>query len=709
MKVAAAFVVASLALAGLPSRADQARDVEGADALEIRWLAAGDSYSSGEGLPDVSESSCQRADNQDGRSSAAFAEVAREQLEDASGFNGELSDRGRVRLASGTGARGGFNFVACTGAVTEDLFDDAAGKKEWDLEHNGRFDLATFSFGGNNVGFASILLKCLGISVEDAADSIIDAATMYSGGGHLDDWLGLGGCPPEDVLRGTIDGLASGGTQVDGRQLRPYEDFLRDVASRVMNPGGNVVVVGYPELIEDPQFWPSINRLVRTCQGIHRDDALMLRGVAGLLNQTIGSAVETVNREGPNGVQFTFVDINSGGGAIDRADSRLYEPSTGSRHALCASEPWLNGVLTTGVSGGDVDWDFSRSFHPTQYGHTATGGLVAETIRALDWSMLDQTPGPGSETEISTAVPLGNYVADIAASDDAAWLADDNGIESSAVVYRLDPEQDGVVAEIGDDPSEQMTTGIGGFDSSAVNADGVWATGFGRLFRIDPDSDRVVASIEVEPAYALADLEVAASSSDVWVVSDSGTVYEVEASTNSVREFAQVEGPGQMAATTNAVWVESNGHDLVRLDPESGDVVATVRASDDVADGISDVGANGEAAWVTNSDGTVWKIDAGTNDVDDVIELPDDQQVDDVSAGDIAVTETSVWLTATDFPQGRVVRIDTDTNEITVDLRVPRRPDDDGGPAMIAATDADVWVVDWAIRDSTVLHIVLDE
>ena len=155
-----------------------------------------------------------------------------------------------------------------------------------------------------------------------------------------------------------------------------YRNFLTRVANDTVTAGGNVVVVGYPHLIEDPQRWVGVAQTLDLCNGVQRGDANQIRGWAGLLNAEIGSAVADVNAAKPNGVSFTFVNIADGAGA-DTSDPDLYEPAgSAARHNLCGTQPWLNGLERT------------KGFHPTLEGHAHTGALVARVLNGLDWSRL---------------------------------------------------------------------------------------------------------------------------------------------------------------------------------------------------------------------------------------------------------------------------------------------------------------------------------
>ena len=320
-----------------------------AKATPISWLAAGDSYSSGEGLPH-STGNCARAN--DGSGSATWAQEAYQDL------HGPEPRLQRPDL------------VACTGAVTADLIDakDGLGAPEWQPSM-GRFDLVTFTFGGDDIGFAPILEQCIGLSrlvatTENAADGGIVpryVAPLPSDPGHT--------CPAASTIRNRIQALA--GT---------YRAFLTEVADEVVVPGGNIVVLGYPELVELPKYWALWEQKLGACWGIGTGDATELRGLAGDLNATIGAAVSTVNAQAPDHVHMVFADVNTANGGTAPDDPDLFEPSSGPRHNLCASDPWMNGWNPIDYGNG--------SFHPKQAGLDAEGALAAAFIARLGWSGL---------------------------------------------------------------------------------------------------------------------------------------------------------------------------------------------------------------------------------------------------------------------------------------------------------------------------------
>jgi hypothetical protein len=291
----------------------------------ISWLAAGDSYASGAGLTNTTKL-CARAPGTEADPSMAWAVVA---------------SRSKVLEKDHFGAP---DLVACIGAKTGEFFkQQGKNPAEW-TPSMGQYDLVTFSFGGNDIGF----------------DSIIESCYLH------------GSVCSNQTVRSRISALA-----------QVFPGFLTHVATSAVITGGNVVVMGYPELIEDPSLWPQINRDTHQCQGIDTNTSKSIRGWAGALNAAIGNAVNQVNAlpvAKRNGVHFTFIDVVTGqlSDGIDASNPDLFEPATGVRHELCSQgdDAWLNG-LTIHLS--------TRSMHPNQAGEDAMGNLATEVISGLSW------------------------------------------------------------------------------------------------------------------------------------------------------------------------------------------------------------------------------------------------------------------------------------------------------------------------------------
>ncbi len=330
----------------------------GAATHTISWLAAGDSYASGAGLSRTA-SACRQGTGTSGHS-ATWAVVAAELLRSEESGTGLEPETPKL--------------VACTGAVSDQFFHLDGSKKgqgvpEWNSKMH-RFNLVTFSFGGDDIGFPNIVEACV-----------------------------LGNCPSDQDVRQKIQQLGTTGIDQGDIHIPSYPQFLTQVARSVVTKGGNILVMGYPELVEDPTLWPAGKT---SCAGFSVSQADSMRGWAGDLNATIGYAVAQENAMAPNGVHFTFVDAVTGQptskSATSPSDPNLFEPTTGTRHELCSAgnEAWLNGFSELHPE--------TKSFHPNQAGEDGMGQLAAEVIPKLTWPWTDAAIG-GTQGVFPTSAP----------------------------------------------------------------------------------------------------------------------------------------------------------------------------------------------------------------------------------------------------------------------------------------------------------------
>ena len=345
----------ALAAAGWPI-GDYAVAGPGADEpIHVRWLALGDSYSSGEGIPGAAPGpglvggDCRRA-NGDSSPARAYPVVAYETLR----ASDPRYDYERPF------------FVACTGAITDDIRAQLAEMTATVPADLRRWDVVSLSAGGNNIRFKEILVGC------------VDLNSLF---GAFD--LSPGCDISEQRLRERVD-MLTGRRPIDPENFTGRVNLpdLYDEIARYVAPGGHVVVVGYPQIVEEPSLWSHDGA---TCDGLWRDDVRMLRSVTGYLNEQIGRAVLEANeRHRDDGVEFYFEDI-----------SQIYEPSNDptARHGLCAEgAEWLNGM--------SVEFRFglprvAGSFHPKQLGHDATGLYIAAGLMSRDFGGSAGLPGPG--------------------------------------------------------------------------------------------------------------------------------------------------------------------------------------------------------------------------------------------------------------------------------------------------------------------------
>ncbi|WP_225826211.1 SGNH/GDSL hydrolase family protein [Streptomyces naphthomycinicus] len=157
------------------------------------YVALGDSYTSGPGIPRQVDAACGR------------------------------SDHNYPSLVAAQGRAAAFTDVSCGGATTAEMWQ-AQGSHPPQLDALDRHtDLVTLQIGGNDVGFGSVIGTCARLAAQDPAGNPCERS--YNASGH--DQLALA--------------VARTAPKVD-RVLR---------AVRARAPHARVVVVGYPDLLPD--------------------------------------------------------------------------------------------------------------------------------------------------------------------------------------------------------------------------------------------------------------------------------------------------------------------------------------------------------------------------------------------------------------------------------------------------------------------------
>jgi hypothetical protein len=300
----------------------------------ISWLEFGDSYSSGEGIPDAGPPCA--------RSTQAYAPVAANLLRQQRGWtiNPEV-------------------FVACTGDVSAALFNpkpalggDPGHPSQVDLAiqagwlAGAKADIVSFSFGGNDIRFADVIKSC------------IDFPTSWGDLGSTN-FVGRQ-CPPTIDNKPFEQGL--------GQRINDVRATLKDLYQRALNelvaPGGVLVVVGYPRLFAPSGDWGAWRG--GRCAGMSAGDADTLGRLSNSLEQTLKNAVAEVD---PSATKMVY---------ISRLD--LYDQGVAGSHSLCGGQTeWLNRIT---VGAYDPQYRGERSFHPNVPGHAATAEVIANTLAA---------------------------------------------------------------------------------------------------------------------------------------------------------------------------------------------------------------------------------------------------------------------------------------------------------------------------------------
>lgn len=249
----------------------------------VRYLALGDSYTAGQGLPpfDTSTAGCHR-------SQVAFPALVQA---------GDTTD---------TTSR------ACSGATTADVLEREQHPgvgRQIDAVTAGT-DLVTVTIGGNDLGFATVMSDCVF--------------------GRL----------PCSRLDGRVEQAL---TALEPRLVRLYGDVRRRA------PDARLLVVGYPQLIADPDGVDvdSCPSLVAPLSGGLRVDA----GEVGWLRAK-GDRLAGVVRAAASAAGATYVD----------------SAAAFAGHEACSADPWMAGVAVAQVA---------LSFHPNAVGHAQLARLVS--------------------------------------------------------------------------------------------------------------------------------------------------------------------------------------------------------------------------------------------------------------------------------------------------------------------------------------------
>ena len=342
------FLAAGLLAAGLVL-------AQGAEPTTV--VVLGDSYASGEGLAT------------------------------ASGECGTEPERSwGAQVATGLGAE--LRLVACTGAEVADVTVGRQAGRAAQVAAAAPAPLALLTVGGNDLGFTEIVADCLGFAGLREPPSPADLAsagwTELLTGGEVDD-----GCDvTRQELLDRVDAFAG-----PDRFLLDAEgttgslaDVYATVARRVVTAGGELIVVGYPQLFAAVAEWPT--RYGQRCHALRAEDAADLGAVVAALDAQLAASAAAADAA-LDAITVRHVSLL---GAIAGEQ-------TGADHRLCGGgEPWINGLtvveggldvaqllaqLGAGPEGLDLEGIGARpsgSFHPSSAGHAGIASVVLDAL-----------------------------------------------------------------------------------------------------------------------------------------------------------------------------------------------------------------------------------------------------------------------------------------------------------------------------------------
>jgi YVTN family beta-propeller protein len=184
----------------------------------------------------------------------------------------------------------------------------------------------------------------------------------------------------------------------------------------------------------------------------------------------------------------------------------------------------------------------------------------------------------------------------------------------------------------------------------------IWAPSCGatkEIERIDPTTGKITDSVAAEAADSEGGITVGAGS--VWFVVKGSKLVRIDPKTNAVAASIDLpSGSVNPAFGDGFVWVSSNEHDeLLKVDPKTNSVVATIP-----------VGS--KPRFLTIGAGSVWTLNQGDGNISRV-DMKTGKLVATVvcgipgTGGDISFGEGKVWATVYEFP---LTEVDPATNTV---------------------------------------------
>jgi YVTN family beta-propeller protein len=269
--------------------------------------------------------------------------------------------------------------------------------------------------------------------------------------------------------------------------------------------------------------------------------------------------------------------------------------------------------------------------------------------------------------EVVDAVPVGDGPGPIAAGGDSVWVVN----LSDRTLMKIDAAGRSVIASTG------LPVGTGRLSPTlllAIAPGDVWVHACHlELFRVDPATARIVQELEVfrEIGFFFPfSCAVAAGAESVWTPID-------EPSSQLLRVAAPEEEPatiaerfplpaGYRSAMTlgaGSVWIADTREGIVRrIDPATGDVVATIRSDP----GLNAMVFGHGSVWVTNDrEDSVLRIRPSTNSVVRAISVG-------AAPSALAVGPDAIWVA--NSGDGTVSRVDPSTSAVTDTIRLGHRP-----------------------------------
>lgn len=283
-------------------------------------------------------------------------------------------------------------------------------------------------------------------------------------------------------------------------------------------------------------------------------------------------------------------------------------------------------------------------------------GLLAIGGLAALYGVLPRptSPDPTPRAEVLRDIPSGLGSVAVTQGPGGVWVAS----SSLPGAILLDPDTGETLAEVQTFEAPPSSVSRHPLAADVVSAfDSIWTVDdeFDTVTRIDPQTARRVTTIEVGPSPRAA----APAAGALWVLSPlQGVVTRIDPQTERVTQATLPRtaptGDGRIAGNDDAVWVAIGG-ELLRLDPQTAEVVSTVSIGADVA-----ALAVGDAVWAASALGLT-RVDPATGEVVATIPVSD-------SPTAIAIAGDLVWVA--DARDRSLRAVDPETGTVVETLAV---------------------------------------
>lgn len=237
-----------------------------------------------------------------------------------------------------------------------------------------------------------------------------------------------------------------------------------------------------------------------------------------------------------------------------------------------------------------------------------------------------------ADVKVDTTSDMYHYCGGLGTDGEHVWSCSASGDADNRLidVVRLDPATQEVVQTYAVDKI---------FDQ--------WELPFldGRIWVLTGDGDKLVgidvATNEPGPAIDLGVrcLQLSAARGSLFATCrNENVILQIDPGSGQITRRIEVEGPEFVAADDSSLWVVSL-NSVLRLDAETLEPIAQWGP----LGFVSDFQVTGDAVWLRQRDGFLYRIDPATNTLVEQI-VPSER----LAAGHVLVTEDSIWTTAYD-------------------------------------------------------------